>query len=163
DGAFAAQLLHGGYRPGGAFKEEPGQNRSRGREEERDSGGCERIRRHQAPQGFGQQPPVQRRRPCATDAPYEDRNGERCAAPRLSEQNHMEEKRVLVAQSPYVSLNLHHVWAKHVPPGPYALSHLTDGYRGEEVNPYLYRTQSPANDAHRVPHYIGTSVIISNE
>ncbi|KAI2660149.1 hypothetical protein H4Q32_025861 [Labeo rohita] len=164
DGAFTAQLLHGGYRPVGVFKEEPGQNRSnRGREDERDSGGCEQIRRHQALQGFGQQSPVQRRRPCAADAPYEDRSGERCSAPRLSEQNHTEEKRVLVTQSPYVSLNLHHVWAKHVPSGPYALSHLTDGYRDEEVNPYLYRTQSPANDTHRVPHYIGTSVIISNE
>ncbi|KAL1267248.1 hypothetical protein QQF64_002923 [Cirrhinus molitorella] len=128
DGAFAAQLLQGGYRAGGAFKEEPDQNRS-GRGDEPDRGDCE-----------------------------QDRNGERCGASRLSE-----EKRLLVAQSPYVSLNLHHVWAKHVPSGAYALGHLTDGYRGEEANPYLYRTQSPAGDAHRVPHYIGTSVIISNE
>uniref|UniRef100_A0A673LTH1 Single-minded homolog 2-like n=1 Tax=Sinocyclocheilus rhinocerous TaxID=307959 RepID=A0A673LTH1_9TELE len=128
--------------PGGAFKEEPCQNRSsRGREDER-------------------QPALemQRHRLCVTNTPYEDRN------PRLSEQNHTEEKRLLGAQSPYVSLNLHHVWAKHVPSGPYALSHLTDAYRGEEVNPYLYRTQSPTADAHRgAPHYIGTSVIISNE
>uniref|UniRef100_A0A671KA76 Single-minded homolog 2-like n=1 Tax=Sinocyclocheilus anshuiensis TaxID=1608454 RepID=A0A671KA76_9TELE len=95
---------------------------------------------------------------CVTNTPYEDRN------PRLSEQNHTEEKRLPGAQSPYVSLNLHHVWAKHVPSGPYALSRLTDAYRGEEVNPYLYRTQSPTADAHRgAPHYIGTSVIISNE
>ncbi|KAF4108628.1 hypothetical protein G5714_011387 [Onychostoma macrolepis] len=121
DGAFTAQLLQG-YRPGGAFKEEPGQNRS--------------SREHQALQGFGQQ--TQRHR--------------------LSEQNHAEDKRLLVAQS-RVALNLHHVWAKHVPSGPYALSHLTDGYRAEEV----HRTQSPAGDAHRVPHYISTSVIISNE
>uniref|UniRef100_A0A671K8W1 SIM bHLH transcription factor 2 n=1 Tax=Sinocyclocheilus anshuiensis TaxID=1608454 RepID=A0A671K8W1_9TELE len=72
---------------------------------------------------------------------------------RLSEQSHTEDKRLLVAQS-RVSLNLHHVWTKHVPSGPYALSHLTDGYRAEEV----HRTQSPAG-----PHYISTSVIISNE
>ncbi|KAK9968878.1 hypothetical protein ABG768_003176 [Culter alburnus] len=163
DGAFAAQLLHGGYRPGAAFKEEPGQNQGgtdgcRGREDER--AGPALARRHHALQGFGQ------RRLCVMDPPYEDRNG----AARLSEQNDTEEKRVLLgtglpAQSPYVSLNLHHVLAKHgsFPSGPYALSHLTDAYRGEEVNPYLYRTQSPAPDGHRVPHYIGTSVIISNE
>lgn len=136
--------VHGGFRPSGAFKEEPCQNRSsRGREDER-------VRRHQDLQGFVQQQ-TQRH------SPYEDRNA------RLSEQNHTQEKRLLGAQSPYVSLNLHHVWAKHVPSGPYPRSHLTDGYRGEEVNPYLYRTQSPAADTHRVPHYIGTSVIISNE
>ncbi len=68
---------------------------------------------------------------------------------RLSEQNHAEDKRRRVA------LNLHHVWTKHIPSGP----HLTDGYRAEEV----HRTQGPASDAHRVPHYISTSVIISNE
>uniref|UniRef100_A0A8C2HX17 Uncharacterized protein n=1 Tax=Cyprinus carpio TaxID=7962 RepID=A0A8C2HX17_CYPCA len=136
--------VHGGFRPSGAFKEEPCQNRSsRGREDER-------VRRHQDLQGFVQQQ-TQRH------SPYEDRNA------RLSEQNHTQEKRLLGAQSPYVSLNLHHVWAKHVPSGPYPRSHLTDGYRGEEVNPYLYRTQSPTADTHRVPHYIGTSVIISNE
>ncbi|XP_016106278.1 single-minded homolog 2-like [Sinocyclocheilus grahami] len=117
DGAFTAQLLQGGYRPSGAFKEEPGQNHS--------------SREHQALQGFSQQ--TQRRR--------------------LSERSHTEDKRLLVAQS-QVSLNLHHVWTKHVPSGPYALSHLTDGYRAEEV----HRTQSPAG-----PHYISTSVIISNE
>ncbi|KTG34694.1 hypothetical protein cypCar_00022443 [Cyprinus carpio] len=115
--AFTAQLLQGGYRPGGAFKEEPGQNRS--------------SREHQALQGFGQQ--TQRRR--------------------LSDQSHTEDKRLLVAQS-QVSLNLQHVWAKHVPSGHYALSHLTEGYRAEEV----HRTQTPTG-----PHYISTSVIISNE
>uniref|UniRef100_A0A673HT86 SIM bHLH transcription factor 2 n=1 Tax=Sinocyclocheilus rhinocerous TaxID=307959 RepID=A0A673HT86_9TELE len=112
-----ADKAAGGYTPSGAFKEEPGQNRS--------------SREHQALQGFSQQ--TQRRR--------------------LSEQSHTEDKRLLVAQS-RVSLNLHHVWTKHVPSGPYALSHLTDGYRAEEV----HRTQSPTG-----PHYISTSVIISNE
>ncbi|XP_026111537.1 single-minded homolog 2-like [Carassius auratus] len=112
--AFTAQLLQSGYRPGGAFKEESGQNRS--------------SREHQTLQGFGQ-------------------NRE------LSEQIHTEDKRLLVSQS-RVSLNLQHVWAKHVPSGPYTLSHLTDGYRAEEV----HRTQSTAG-----PHYISTSVIISNE
>ncbi|XP_059403482.1 single-minded homolog 2-like, partial [Carassius carassius] len=146
-GAFC--LVHGGFRPGGAFKEEPCQNHSsRGREDER-------VRRHQDLQGFGQQH-KQSNRLCATNTVYEDRNA------RLSEQNHTQEKRLLGAQSPYISLNLHHVWAKHVPPGPYAHSHLTDGYRGEEANPYLYRTQSQSQ-SHRVPHYISTSVIISNE
>ncbi|XP_063058189.1 single-minded homolog 2 [Engraulis encrasicolus] len=109
---------------------------------------------------------------------------------RLTEPCGAEEKRVymgmgvagLGAQTPYVSLNFHHVLAKHgsfqgsssaaaaAAAAAYTLSHLTDnyGYRGEEIGPYLYKSQSPASssspESHReIPHYIGTSVIITNE
>ncbi|KAK3550078.1 hypothetical protein QTP86_019176 [Hemibagrus guttatus] len=83
-----------------------------------------------------------------------------------------EESTVLKGQAPYVSLNLHHVLAKHssFPVVPYSLGHLTDSYsyRGEELNPYLYRGQSPASRSSpenhgQIQHYIGTSVIITNE
>ncbi|XP_062869773.1 single-minded homolog 2 [Trichomycterus rosablanca] len=88
-----------------------------------------------------------------------------------------EDKRVLMGmgvqgQSPYVSLNFQHILAKHgsFPASSYSLGHLADGYsyRAEEISPYLYRSQSPASrpspEGHgQIPHYIGTSVIISNE
>lgn len=88
-----------------------------------------------------------------------------------------EDKRVLMGvgvqgQSPYVSLNFQHILAKHgsFPASPYSLGHLTDGYgyRSEDISPYLYRSPSPASrpspEGHsQIPHYIGTSVIISNE
>lgn len=83
-----------------------------------------------------------------------------------------EERTVVKGQAPYVSLNLHQVLAKHssFPAVPYSLGHLTDsyGYRGQELNPYLHRGQSPASrpspENHgQIPHYISTSVIISNE
>uniref|UniRef100_A0A674B2I2 SIM bHLH transcription factor 2 n=1 Tax=Salmo trutta TaxID=8032 RepID=A0A674B2I2_SALTR len=79
----------------------------------------------------------------------------------------------LPAQAPYMSLNLHHVLAKHssFQAPPYAaLGHLSDsyGYRGDEMGSYGYKSQSPASgsspETHReIPHYIGTSVIITNE
>ncbi|XP_036451721.1 single-minded homolog 2 [Colossoma macropomum] len=142
---------------------------------------CEQPRMSQ---GLSQHLPMQmvleqRRRLRSAEAPFEpqsghlghcDSNGERRVA-------RGEERRVLMgmglqAQSPFVSLNFHHVLAKHgsFPATPYSLSHLTDsyGYRGEELHPYLYRGQSPASspspESHsEIPHYIGTSVIISNE
>ncbi|MBN3297923.1 single-minded homolog 2 [Amia ocellicauda] len=104
-------------------------------------------------------------------------NGER-EPPKLMEQESTEEQKMfmgmgLAGQAPYVSLNFHHVLAKHssFQAPPYALAgHLTDNYsyRGEEMNPYLYKSQSPASssspETHReIPHYIGTSVIITNE
>ncbi|XP_066507750.1 single-minded homolog 2 [Hoplias malabaricus] len=99
-----------------------------------------------------------------------DSNGERRVA-------REDDRRVLMgmglqAPSPYVSLNLHHVLTKHssFPTTSYTLSHLMDSYsyRGEELHPYLFRGQSPTSspspESHsEVPHYIGTSVIISNE
>lgn len=144
-------------------------------------GACEQPR---TSQGLGQHLPMQmlleqRRRLRSAEAPFEpqtghlghcNNNGERRTA-------RGEERKVLMgmglqAQSPYVSLNFHHVLAKHgsFPAAPYSLSHLTDGYgyRGEELHPYLYRGQSPASSPspetpNEMPHYIGTSVIISNE
>ena len=140
----------------------------------------------------------QRRRLCMRESSYAQRSdhpgllehvadgggggGDR-ETPKLVEQCGAEEKRMLMGmgmglgghQTPYVSLNLHHVLAKHSSsfqgPAAYTLGHLTDNYnyRGEEINPYLYRGQSPASssspESHReiLPHYIGTSVIITNE
>ncbi|CAB1352405.1 unnamed protein product, partial [Coregonus sp. 'balchen'] len=144
----------------------------------------------------------QRRRLCMMESPYShsatgplehtDCNGER-RTPKLLEAEAVEEERRmwmgvgvevgvgmgvgvgagLPAQAPYVSLNLHHVLAKHssFQAPPYAaLGHLTDsyGYRGDEMGSYGYKSQSPASspspETHReIPHYIGTSVIITNE
>ncbi|XP_041718886.2 single-minded homolog 2-like [Coregonus clupeaformis] len=144
----------------------------------------------------------QRRRLCMMESPYShsatgplehtDCNGER-RTPKLLEAEAVEEERRmwmgvgvevgvgmgvgvgagLPAQAPYVSLNLHHVLAKHssFQAPPYAaLGHLTDsyGYRGDEMGSYGYKSQSPASspspETHKeIPHYIGTSVIITNE
>ncbi|XP_062342208.1 single-minded homolog 2 [Osmerus eperlanus] len=164
-------------------------------------GSCEHPR---SLHGLGQPFPMQvvleqRRRLCMMEAPYAntagglpdhlDCNGER-GTPKLQEPEVGEEDRRmwmgvgmgvgvgvgvgLPAQAPYVSLNLHHVLAKHspfqAPPYTAALSHLTDsyGYRAEEMVSYGYKGQSPASssspETHReIPHYIGTSVIITNE
>lgn len=137
--------------------------------------------------GLGQHLPMQvvleqRRRLCMMESPYgqhpsleqADSDGERGAGGlRTLEHGAEDEQRVLMGQAPYVSLNFHHVLAKHgsFQAPPYALAgHLTDsyGYRGAEMNPYLYKNQSPASSSspemHReIPHYIGTSVIITNE
>ncbi|XP_057177523.1 single-minded homolog 2 [Triplophysa rosa] len=153
-GRFTGEPLHEGCRSRGAFKEEPEELRSSMQTD--DPTVCEQPREHHGPLVL-----EQRRRLRTTDGLYE-------------ESDTQEERRVLVgmrlpAQSPLVSLNLHHVLTKRgsIPSGSYALSHLTEscGYRGEEMNPYLYRTQSPSPspERHGVPHYIGTSVIISNE
>ncbi|XP_051541584.1 single-minded homolog 2-like [Myxocyprinus asiaticus] len=185
------------FRPSGAFKEEPyelqscSQNHScaddsRGRVDERNGppssqSSCERLRAHDLHQPT-QIVLQQRRRTRVMDTTYkacadlaEESNGERCT-PRQPEPSDLEDKRILAgtslqAQMPYVSINFHHVLTKHasLPPAVYALSHLTDSFsdRGEEVNPYLYRIQSPSSspspEGHHVPHYISTSVIISNE
>ncbi|MCJ8742500.1 hypothetical protein PDJAM_G00082750 [Pangasius djambal] len=113
----------------------------------------------------------QKRRLHMTDKPYNPQ-GQQQPARGYCDATRGEERTVLKGQAPYVSLNLHHVLAKHssFPAVPYSLGHLTDSYsyRGEELNPYLYRGQSPASrpspENHgQIPHYIGTSVIISNE
>ncbi|KAE8621486.1 hypothetical protein XENTR_v10004848 [Xenopus tropicalis] len=77
-------------------------------------------------------------------------------------------------QVPYVPLNYHHVLSKH---GTCQTSPCTGtdhgtehyGYGSEEVNSFVYKNQSPSSvsspETHRetsVPHYIGTSVIITN-
>ncbi|XP_028840640.1 single-minded homolog 2 [Denticeps clupeoides] len=129
----------------------------------------------------------QRRQLCMMEPPYGhraelsvldpgDSNGDH-GTHKLLEQGSSEEKKMFVgmglgAQAPYVSLNFHHVLAKHGSfQGPtYTLGHLMDNYsyRGEEINPYLYKSQSPASSSspetyREIPHYIGTSVIITNE
>ncbi|NXO85109.1 SIM2 protein, partial [Sitta europaea] len=77
-------------------------------------------------------------------------------------------------QVPFVLLNYHHVLAKH---GAFqsspcaAAGHAAENYSysAEEVNAFLYKTQSPSSasspESHKesaLPHYIGTSVIIAN-
>ncbi|XP_069058635.1 single-minded homolog 2 [Pleurodeles waltl] len=77
-------------------------------------------------------------------------------------------------QIPFVPLNYHNILAKH---GTFQTSSCTAtghvpenyGYGSEEVNTYIYKNPSPASlsppNAHRepaLPHYIGTSVIITN-
>lgn len=76
-------------------------------------------------------------------------------------------------QVPFVLLNYHHVLAKH---GTFQTSSCTAtghvgenyGYNSEEVNTFIYKTQSPSSaspETHKestLPHYIGTSVIIAN-
>uniref|UniRef100_A0A8C9TIJ4 SIM bHLH transcription factor 2 n=1 Tax=Scleropages formosus TaxID=113540 RepID=A0A8C9TIJ4_SCLFO len=109
------------------------------------------------PQGLSHHLPMleQRRRLCAAEAPYTHPGGG------------------AAGQAPYVSLNFHHMLAKHgsfQAPSYTLAGHLGDGYshRGEELEAYAYRNQSPASssspETHReMPHYIGTSVIITNE
>lgn len=113
----------------------------------------------------------QKRRLHMNETPYNPQ-GQQQSARGHYDATRAEERTVLKGQAPYVSLNIHHVLAKHssFPAVPYSLGHLTDSYsyRGEELNPYLYRGQSPASrpspENHgQIPHYIGTSVIISNE
>uniref|UniRef100_A0A4W4FPT6 SIM bHLH transcription factor 2 n=1 Tax=Electrophorus electricus TaxID=8005 RepID=A0A4W4FPT6_ELEEL len=145
-------------------------------------GSAEHPRVHQGLQGLSQHIPTQaaleqRHRLCAAAQTGYDHRGEERRATRVAEQAKEEERRLLMgtglqAQPPYGSLNFHHVLVKHspFPAAPYSLGHLTDSYgcRGEELNPYLYRGPSPASspspEGHsEIPHYIGTSVIISNE
>ncbi|XP_076017317.1 single-minded homolog 2 [Genypterus blacodes] len=73
----------------------------------------------------------------------------------------------LPAQAPYVSLNFHQVLGKHKAPTFARLSHITDSYsyHGKEMTSY---DQSPHSSSspegyREAPHYIGTSVIITNE
>ncbi|KAK1168242.1 hypothetical protein AOXY_G11137 [Acipenser oxyrinchus oxyrinchus] len=106
-------------------------------------------------------------------------NGDR-ETPKLIDQENADEQKMfmgmgMAGQAPYVSLNFHHVLAKHgsFQGPPYALAgHITENYsyRAEENNQYIYKNQSPASssspETHRetgIPHYIGTSVIITNE
>uniref|UniRef100_A0A3Q0T013 PAS domain-containing protein n=1 Tax=Amphilophus citrinellus TaxID=61819 RepID=A0A3Q0T013_AMPCI len=76
----------------------------------------------------------------------------------------------LPPQVPYVSLNFHQVLGRHGPikASPFAsLSHISDdhGYQGKEVAPNSRSPSSSSSpESHReTPHYIGTSVIITNE
>ena len=75
---------------------------------------------------------------------------------------------------PYVSLNLHQVFSNcssTLKAPPYtALGQFADGYgcHGNDVVSYSNKSQSPAlgpaqGGQREIPHYIGTSVIITNE
>lgn len=112
----------------------------------------------------------QKRRLHMIETPYDNPQGQQQSARGHCDATRGDDRTVLKGQAPYVSLNFHQVLAKHSPfqAVPYSLGRLTDSYRGEELNPYLYRGQSPASrpspENHgQIPHYIGTSVIISNE
>ncbi|KAM9320751.1 single-minded homolog 2 [Gastrophryne carolinensis] len=77
-------------------------------------------------------------------------------------------------QVPYVPLNYHHVLSKHGTCQASSCSeseHGTEnyGYSSEEMNSYIYKNQSPSSTSSpetqretALPHYIGTSVIITN-
>ncbi|CAL8266099.1 unnamed protein product [Merluccius merluccius] len=78
------------------------------------------------------------------------------------------------AQPPYVSLNLHQVFSNRggaLKAPPYAaLGHFADGYgcHGNDVMSYSNKGQSPTlspaqGGQREIPHYIGTSVIITKE
>ncbi|XP_044227045.1 single-minded homolog 2 [Thunnus albacares] len=78
----------------------------------------------------------------------------------------------LPAQAPYISLNFHQVLGKHnsIKAPPFTtLTHMTDSsYYGKETASYSCNNQSPGSssspESHReIPHYIGTSVIITNK
>lgn len=134
----------------------------------------------------------QRRRLCMMEAPYShpaarylqsaDGHLQRGAAAELQPRSAEEDRRMLTsmgvgvglpAQAPYMSLNFHKVLGKHgsIKAPPFTtLSHITDGhnYHGKEMASYSCNSQSPSSssspESHReIPHYVGTSVIITNE
>ncbi|KAL6099214.1 sim2 [Pungitius sinensis] len=134
----------------------------------------------------------QRRRLCMMEAPCShpaaaypqaanslQRHG---AAAELQPRSAEEDRRMLIGmgvgvglptQNPYVSLNFHKVLGKPgsiKAPAFTTLSHVTEGhsYHGKEKASYRCNSQSPSSDSsaesHReTPHYIGTSVIITND
>lgn len=79
----------------------------------------------------------------------------------------------LPAQAPYMSLNFHKILSKHgsIEAYPFTtLSQIKDSnsYHDKETASYSCNSQSPSSssspESHReVPHYIGTSVIITNQ
>uniref|UniRef100_A0A8C2ZME4 Uncharacterized protein n=1 Tax=Cyclopterus lumpus TaxID=8103 RepID=A0A8C2ZME4_CYCLU len=133
-----------------------------------------------------------KRRLCMMEAPYfppaaaypqpADGLQQHGAAAELQLRSAEDDRRMLIgmgvgvglpAQAPYVSLNFHTVLSKHgsiKAPALPTLSHMTDGhgYHGRETASYSCNSQSPSSgsspESHReIPHYIGTSVIITNE
>lgn len=134
----------------------------------------------------------QRRRLCMMETPYShpaarypqpaDGHLQREAAADLQPGSAEEDRRMLTsmsagvglpAQAPYMSLNFHKVFGKHgsiKAPSFTTLSHIADGhsYNGKEMTSYSCNSQSPSSssspESHReIPHYVGTSVIITNE
>uniref|UniRef100_A0A3Q0T8Q1 PAS domain-containing protein n=1 Tax=Amphilophus citrinellus TaxID=61819 RepID=A0A3Q0T8Q1_AMPCI len=143
--------------------------------------------------GIGQSLPVQivleqRKRLCMTETPYSHlapeyqqpaHDYQRFGATTKPQSRSAEDLRLLTGtepgvglppQVPYVSLNFHQVLGRHGPikASPFAsLSHISDdhGYQGKEVAPNSRSPSSSSSpESHReTPHYIGTSVIITNE
>lgn len=133
----------------------------------------------------------QRRRLCMMEAPYSHRaaaypqpaaGNQQCEAaaelqPRCAEDG----RRMLIGmgvgvglpQAPYMSLNFHQVLGKHssIKSPPFTtLSHIADSqtYQGKDTASYSCNSQSPSSssspESHReISHYVGTSVIITNE
>ncbi|XP_029304908.1 single-minded homolog 2 isoform X2 [Cottoperca gobio] len=97
----------------------------------------------------------QRRRLCMMEAPY---SHTAAGYPQHADGAAEEDRRMLIgmAQAPYMSLNFHKVLGKHgsIKAPPFTtLSHVTDGH-----------SSGSSPESHReIPHYIGTSVIITNE
>ncbi|XP_050924347.1 uncharacterized protein LOC108900063 [Lates calcarifer] len=133
----------------------------------------------------------QRRRVCMMEAPYShtaaaysqpvDGNQQPESATELQPRSAEEDRKMLIGtgvgvglpQAPYMSLNFHQVLGKHssVKRPPFTrLSHITEShiYHGKDMASYSFISQSPSSssspESHReIPHYIGTSVIITNE
>lgn len=130
----------------------------------------------------------QRRRLCMMEAPYShpgagypqpvDSHLQRGGASELQPRS-TEDRRMLTcmgvgvglpAQAPYMSLNFHKVLGKHgsIKAPPFTtLNHITDSHSYHGTASYSCNSQSPSSssspESHReIPHYIGTSVIITN-
>ncbi|XP_023260467.1 single-minded homolog 2-like [Seriola lalandi dorsalis] len=133
----------------------------------------------------------QRRRLCMMEAPYSRRaagypppaagNQQRDSAAELQARSAEDDRRMLIGmgvgmglpQAPYMSLNFHQVLGKpgSIKTPPFTtLSHITDSqvYHCKDTASYSCNSQSPSSssspESHReISHYIGTSVIITNE
>ncbi|KAM8975161.1 single-minded homolog 2 [Pelodytes ibericus] len=107
-------------------------------------------------------------------AGYSDLENNDRVTPKFPHPNSEHEHFKAGGQVPYAPLNYHHVLPKH---GTCQASPCTGaehgtenyGYNAEEVNAFIYKNQSPSSlsppESHRetaLPHYIGTSVIITN-
>ncbi|KAM6910820.1 single-minded homolog 2 [Lycodopsis pacificus] len=147
---------------------------------------------HGAGQPLPVQMELEQRRRCMMEAPYShpataypqaaDGLQQHGVAAELQPMSAEEDRRMLMgmgvgvglpAQAPYMSLNFHKVLGKHgsiKAPAYSTLRQITDSqcYHGKETASYSCNSQSPSSgsspESHReIPHYIGTSVIITNE
>lgn len=130
----------------------------------------------------------QRRRLCMMEAGYPQpaaaaaAGNQQCeAAGELQPRGAEDGRRMLIGmgvgvglpQAPYMSLNFHQVLGKHssIKTPPFTtLSHIADSqtYQGKDTASYSCNSQSPSSssspESHReISHYVGTSVIITNE
>ncbi|XP_040907870.1 single-minded homolog 2 [Toxotes jaculatrix] len=133
----------------------------------------------------------QRRRLCVMEAPYShttagypqlaDGNQQCEAAAELQPRSAEDDRRMLIGrgvgvglpQAPYMSLNFHQILGRHgssKTPSFTTLSHIRDRpvSHNKDTASYSCNSQSPSSssspESHReIPHYIGTSVIITKE